>query len=161
MRIYWIDILKKGKLGIMARPRGNDWLEDEIRKLAHHGVDLLVSLLEESEVYELELEQEAFFCQKYQIDFLHFPIKDRNVPADASAFLACVEQIDEYVQRGQKLVLHCRMGIGRASLLAAGILTRNGIAYSHVFELISTHRGRQVPDTEEQVIWFNSIYKAH
>jgi hypothetical protein len=30
-RIYWIDDLESGQLGIMPRPRGGDWLEDEIQ----------------------------------------------------------------------------------------------------------------------------------
>jgi hypothetical protein len=28
--IYWINIPGDGKLGIIPRPRGGDWLEDEI-----------------------------------------------------------------------------------------------------------------------------------
>ena len=46
VRIYWIDDFESGRLGIMPRPRGGDWLEDEIRSLKVSGVDAVVSLLE-------------------------------------------------------------------------------------------------------------------
>jgi hypothetical protein len=31
--IYWLDDSQSGRIGIMPRPRGGDWLEDEIRAL--------------------------------------------------------------------------------------------------------------------------------
>lgn len=160
MRIYWIDIFKKGKIGIMARPRGNEWLEDEIMLLAHRGIELLVSLLEEDEVYELELEREAHLCKKHGIAFLNFPIKDRSVPANSEAFRVLVKQVDEYLEKDKRLVIHCRMGIGRASLLAAGILVYKGIDSQLVFELISEYRRLTVPDTPDQINWLKRLYKA-
>jgi len=42
----------------MARPRGNEWLEDEILSLKRQDVQVIVSLLERNEVYELGLEKE-------------------------------------------------------------------------------------------------------
>ena len=56
--IYWIDQLAPHRLAIMPRPRGGDWLEDEIRSLRLEGVDVLVSLLTETEARELELDSE-------------------------------------------------------------------------------------------------------
>lgn len=29
VKIYWVEQKKKGRLGMMARPRGGEWLEDE------------------------------------------------------------------------------------------------------------------------------------
>jgi hypothetical protein len=58
--IYWIT----DSLAIMPRPRGNDWLEDEIISYRNYGVDIVVSLLESSEIYELEIEKEEFWCKE-------------------------------------------------------------------------------------------------
>ena len=43
----------------MTRPRGGDWLTDELRDLAVAGLDVLVSLLSAAEVAELDLGAEA------------------------------------------------------------------------------------------------------
>ena len=44
--IYWIRLDQPGAIGVMPRPRGGDWLEDEIANLCRLGVTTLVSLLE-------------------------------------------------------------------------------------------------------------------
>ncbi len=56
MRIHWIDQFEKGNIGMMSRPRGNEWLEDEIKKLTLFDVSMVVCLLERTEISELEIE---------------------------------------------------------------------------------------------------------
>ena len=52
MSLYWID--REGvRLGIMPRPRGNDWLSDDLRLLRQAGVDVIVSALTALEAEEL------------------------------------------------------------------------------------------------------------
>ena len=59
-RMYWIERFSNGaRLGIMARPRGEEWLLDEIEYLRKQNVLVLVSLLEKSEINELGLGKEA------------------------------------------------------------------------------------------------------
>ncbi len=60
VKVYWVTELHLGRLGIMSRPRGGDWLEDEIRSLSQSQVDAVISLLEQSEIIELELENYSF-----------------------------------------------------------------------------------------------------
>jgi len=153
--IYWIneDIVGEKMLGIMPRPRGNDWLEDEIKWLKIREVDYLVSLLEYNEINELELQREAELCQTNNIQFINFPIKDVNVPNEKEYFIQLVDSLNEYLNNSKKIVIHCRMGIGRSSILASGILIKRGMNAKDVFEVISKHRQLEVPDTEEQKKW--------
>ena len=159
--IYWINEKEVGDkmLGIMPRPRGNDWLEDEIKWLKIREVDCLVSLLESSEIHELELEKEAELCQINNIQFINFPIKDVNVPSEKEYFIKLVGRLNEYLNDSKKIVIHCRMGIGRASVLASAILIKRGINAEDVFKIISTHRELEVPDTEEQRKWVLNLEK--
>ena len=157
MRIYWIDKFKKGTLGMMARPRGNDWLEDEIRNLHFQGIDTVISLLEKYEETALEIEKEKDFCTKYNIEFISFPIRDRNVPKNTGGFVALVSTINTLLSEDKKVVIHCRMGIGRTSVVAAGVLIKNDFDATNVFDLLSTVRTLQVPDTDEQIQWVKKI----
>ncbi len=61
--VYWIEALAPGRLGVMPRPRGNDWLEDEVSSLVSEGVQFVVSLLTKDEVSELGLEREGALCR--------------------------------------------------------------------------------------------------
>ena len=67
VKIYWIAHVQLGRLAIMPRPRGGDWLEDEIHALRESKVDIIVSLLEPDEAVEFELEPEAACCRRLVI----------------------------------------------------------------------------------------------
>ncbi len=160
MRIYWIDTYEQGNIGMMARPKGNDWLEDEIIKLNKLGINMVVSLLEKHEERELNIEKEHEFCPKHNIEFINFPIKDRGVPKDINSFLQLISSINQRLKHGKKIAIHCRMGIGRTSILAAGALIRNGNDPESVFEFLSEKRTLTVPDTNEQIEWVQSLKNA-
>ncbi len=83
--IYWIPSAPGPPLGIMPRPRGGDWLEDEIHFLRSHGVDVLVSLLGAGEVKELDLADEEAACRTLGLHFLSFPTLDRSIPDSTPA----------------------------------------------------------------------------
>ena len=57
--IYWIPGPWAGRLAILARPRGGDWLVDEIEGWRDAGVQVIVSLLSEEETTELGLADEV------------------------------------------------------------------------------------------------------
>ncbi len=152
MRIFWVnDFFATGKLGMMARPRGKDWLEDEILKLKHHDIDVIVSLLEREEELELAIEQEKQFCEKYSIEFVSFPIQDRSIPLNKKEFDNFIDQLYKELQQGKNIVIHCRMGIGRTSLVCASLLLKTGIEKEKVFDILSKTRTLSVPDTQEQI----------
>lgn len=134
----------------MARPRGGDWLEDEISLLYERGIEVIVSLLEASEVDELELQQESACCESQGILFLSFPIPDYGTPSSRNATIRFVEQLHELIQAGKSLVIHCRQGIGRSSIIAAAVLRLCGFSTEEAFHRIAVARGRSVPDTPEQ-----------
>ena len=43
--LYWVDGPWLGKLALAARPRGGDWLEDEMANWRRAGIDTVLSLL--------------------------------------------------------------------------------------------------------------------
>lgn len=158
MRIYWTNNVEPGNLGLMARPRGNDWLFDEIRTLKMYGTDILVSLLEHSELAELELLHEPSICDELSIKFISFPIKDRSIPTNKKDFRTLAGQLNNELEHGRKIVIHCRMGIGRTGMLAAGILMQQGFDANSSFEFLSKVRTLNVPDTNEQIEWMTNTF---
>ncbi len=158
-KIYWINEAQIGhqRIGTMARPRGNDWLTGEMKGLKSRGVDGLVCLLTLAEMKELKLTEEAALCRQSEMEFYHFPIEDINVPQSKRAFLNLVTQLTHKVREGQRLVMHCRMGIGRSSLLAGAIMIQLGYAGKDVFDIIGQYRGLRVPDKEMQKEWLLGV----
>jgi protein-tyrosine phosphatase len=152
MTPFWVQT-KVVQLAIMPRPRGEDWLCDDIKLLKEAGVDIIVSALTLEEAGELGLFQEAECCQKNGIEFVSFPIEDRSVPDSILEFGELLDSTQKYLNDGRAVVVHCRAGIGRSSLIAACLLLRNGFSVESAFEALSEARGCPVPDTPEQRAW--------
>jgi len=149
--IHWIPGESGERLGIMARPRGGDWLEDEIKAWLDDGAHTVVSLLEPAEVTELELEAEQSFCLRSGLDFISFPIPDRGIPEGRSKMVQLVRRLRSAIVSGKRVAIHCRQGIGRSSMVAAIVLLSLDATGNQVFSTISGARGCTVPDTPEQV----------
>ena len=156
MSLYWIDS-KSFRLATMARPRGGDWLADDIASLRQAGVRVVVSALTSGEMEELELAKEETTCVEHGLRFYGFPIEDRMVPAEVDGFAGFIDGLDAELKATAPVVIHCRAGIGRSSLIAACLLIRQGFEAEEALTVIEKARGLPVPDTAEQRLWIKQF----
>jgi predicted protein tyrosine phosphatase len=155
--LHWMDGPWPGRLAISARPRGGDWLDDELASWRKSGVDEVVSLLTPEEVESLELQNEAARSWEAGMQFRCFPIVDRWVPASKRDALRLIEDLDRELAAGKNISIHCRQGIGRAGLIAASLLVARGLPPAGALERISLARGVTVPETAEQRAWVDAF----
>jgi protein-tyrosine phosphatase len=156
--IYKVFEIGKGTLSVMAKPVSGEWIEDEFSGLRKLGVGKVISLLERDEEIEVGLQAEIELCHKNDLDFCSFPIPDRGLPQTEAAKVLIEATLHE-IQSGMHVVIHCRAGIGRTGIIAGAILVVSGMEAKQALALISTARGVQVPDTEEQIEWLMSYGK--
>ncbi len=158
--LHWIQDVAPLRLAFSPRPRGGEWLAEEVAHWRAAGVDTVVSLVEGAEERELQLEQEPVFCRTYGIEFVSFPIKDRAVPSSPDAVASLVDWIVSDLRRGLGVLVHCRMGIGRSGVVAACVLHALGHKYDVLFPILSRARGYPVPDTPAQADWVRRYTKS-
>jgi len=151
--LFWIAGPWRGRLAIATRPRGGDWLEDEVSSWRRAGIDVVVSLLESNEEDELDLVDEHRAAEKDGIRFISFPIPDRGVPASVPAAMSLMTSVASALEEGKSVAVHCRQGIGRSGLIAAGILATSGMHPEQAIEIVSDARGLPVPETTDQRLW--------
>ncbi len=151
--LYWIEGPWPGRLAISARPRGGDWLEDEVRSWKQSDVNVIVSLLTDDEIASLDLAHEAELCRAHGLQFLSFPVVDRSVPSSRRVTLDLLKKLDCALIEGKNLLIHCRQGIGRAALIAISLLVLSGVDPETAFQSVSASRGVSVPETTEQRKW--------
>ena len=149
-KLYQVGNSRPGKLFLSSRPRGGDWLEDEVLGWRQSGIDTVVSLLTSEEEQELGLVEEASEARKYNLSFVSYPIPDRGVPSDTSTLSNLLETIQRDLQQGKNVLVHCRQGIGRTGLIAASLLVLDGMEPESAIHEVSNVRGIQVPETPEQ-----------
>jgi protein-tyrosine phosphatase len=151
--VFWIEGDANTALAIVLRPRGNDWLEDELIRTQQSGVQTLVSMLEDEEAESLGLSEEKKIAEQLRLGFLSFPIADRTTPTDVPFFREFIASAADRLRAGERLGIHCRGSIGRASIAAACMLIHLGWNREAALAAIEAARGCVIPDTEEQRAW--------
>ncbi|MGH1539778.1 MAG: protein-tyrosine phosphatase family protein [Arenicella sp.] len=129
--IYAVEQIGEGLLSVMAKPVSG-------------GGD---------EVYELGLQNEQSLAEKNAMQFLSYPIKDRGLPESILDYSVFIQRLYKDLLHGINTVIHCRAGIGRTGIVAAGVLLHCGYDAKSAFSCISAKRRVSVPDTQEQIDW--------
>ena len=124
--LHWIEGPWPGKLALAARPRGGDWLSDEIASWQQAGVDTIFSLLTSDEEKDLDIRPEEAIAGSRGMRFLRLPIPDREVPPSEEQLSESLGKLQAELEMGRNVVLHCRQGIGRTGLVAACLFVSNG-----------------------------------
>lgn len=138
-----------GRLGMMSRPPGGQWLADDLGALRETGVDKLVCALTEHDMERLGLLHEPETAAAVGLDYVSFPITDLGVP-DATDLIRLSQTLASEVKGGRFVVAHCFGGVGRSGLIVGATLIQLGASAEQAVELISTARGTRAPETEGQ-----------
>jgi protein-tyrosine phosphatase len=154
-KLYWVDGPWPGKLALAARPRGDDWLEDEIANWRREGVDTVLSLLTSEEENDLGLSHEARGVKVKGMQFVSFPIPDREVPNSDAKVAKALEKLDADLSAGKNVVVHCRQGVGRSGLISAALLVMKGFSPEAAVKSLGAARGTSVPETAAQRRWID------
>jgi protein-tyrosine phosphatase len=153
--LYWLDGSWPGRLAVGPRPRGGDWLKDDIAGWKRADVNAVLSLLTPEEERDLDLRGEAGEVTTQGMDFTSFPIPDRQIPRSEAKWSEVLEKVARDLSRGKNVLVHCRQGIGRSGLVAACLLVKKGMSPGAAVESVSAARGMPVPETEEQRDWID------
>src|ERR1700733_10734044 len=92
--LHWVEGPWPGKLALAARPRGGEWLEDEITSWQRGGVNTIFSLPTDEEEHDLDIAREEAEERAHSMNFLSFPIADRQVPDSESNLAKALDLLD-------------------------------------------------------------------
>ena len=160
MTLQWIEEVPRGRLCVLPRPKGGDYLEEEIRAWSQAGVNLVASLLEPEETSRFELVREAELCMTHGIQFLSYPIPDHDVPRSKMATFSFALELSRALSQDKSVVIHCFAGLGRSVMMGGCVLALGGMPPDVAFERIATARGVPfVPEMEAQREWVEEFYE--
>lgn len=148
--VFWIKGNPPVPLAIVLCPRGDGRLEDELRRIKKSGVQTLVSMLESREAESLGLAEEGALAARLGLNFLSYPIPDTHIPSNAASFRAFVRGLAHRLRSGERIGIHCRGSIGRATVAAACALVEVGWESGAALIAVEVARRCPVPDTMEQ-----------
>lgn len=91
--------------------------------------------------------------------WLEFPIRDRSVPKDLTAFLALLDRLIGLLHRPTNvLAIHCAAGVGRTGTVAASLLVRMGLPPDDALALIE--KAGSEPETARQLAFVRKVLPA-
>lgn len=140
LRIDALEPLGGGRLGLTLCPGKQDphamtgpWARDLAQDLAAivaWGAGALVTLMETHELIALGVGDLGAAAGRHGLDWYHLPIRDAAVPdaAFAAAWPAASAALRGRLHAGGAVLVHCRGGLGRSGLVAAGLLIELGEA---------------------------------
>lgn len=126
---------------------------DELADWRSVGVDAVLSLLTPAEERDLDIENESREVEARGMQFLSFPIADRQAPEAQTEVAVLLERLDADLFAGKNVVVHCRQGVGRTGLIAACLLISKGWKPETTLSHLAAARGIPVPKTLKQRCW--------
>jgi ADP-ribosyl-[dinitrogen reductase] hydrolase len=127
----------EGCLGLTLCPGKKDFqrawnrdLEADLRVILEWGASTVVTLLEAHEFEFLKVSRLGERIQELGMRWIHLPIRDVDIPDRRfeEAWRTAGPDIHHRLRNGEKIVIHCRGGVGRSGLVAGLILVERGCA---------------------------------
>ena len=125
-----------GLLGLTLCPgkkdMSRDWyrnLEYDLREIHQWGAKTVVTLIEDFEFEMLQVNALGQKILSMGIHWVHLPIRDVSVPDHRfeKGWKVHGPMIHSSLDRGERILIHCRGGIGRTGLVAGQILIERGV----------------------------------
>ncbi len=118
---------------------------------------VIVSLLTPGKPNSFSSGREGESAAIQKIRYVSFPIADRDVPESVHDSLALFHDLAHELTNGRNVAVHCRQGIGRSALVAAGTLIVSGVIADKALAAVREARGLDVPETAAQREWVEQL----
>ncbi|MDX5893804.1 cyclin-dependent kinase inhibitor 3 family protein [Rubrobacter radiotolerans] len=162
--VNWIEQgPARDKLGMTLAPGVNAessfgfrWERDLAVDLRHlrdiHKADYLVSLMEDFEYGQYGMDDFFRSARDAGIKVMHFSIVDVGVPEDweENRYVGMILDIKNALERNEKVVLHCRGGLGRTGTVAACTLVTFGYKAEEAIRITRDSRPGAIQTLEQE-----------
>ena len=164
--------LGNGRLGLTFCPGkkgdsvfGAAWDRDldlDLDAIRDWGAVAVLTLIEAHEFDQLGVPGLGAAVTARGIRWFHFPIRDLDIPTDidAPAWTALSAQLHAELERGGRVLVHCRGGLGRAGTIAALLLIERGVSGPQAIRDVRAVRPGAI-ETAEQERWLIAHARHH
>ena len=152
----------QGKLGMSYAPGKQDGgqlylvrrdLNADLARLKQlHQIDVIVSLLQDVEYENLGIPHFFEEAGKLPVEVLRLPVADGAVPEEKKEVLTLITKINDRLNEGKNVLIHCKQGLDRTGIIAACLLIyRRGISPEEVIKLVQDARQNALRRSPNQI----------
>jgi len=134
---------------------GAPWERDlhlDLNAIELWGGAAVVTLVESHELDALGVPDLGTCVQRRGLQWHHLPIRDLDVPDAAfeATWPAVASQLRQMITQGQKVVVHCRGGRGRAGTVAACLFVEFGVSPKEAIKRVRAVRPHAIETVEQE-----------
>jgi len=136
---------------------GTHWHRDldvDLDRIQRWGATLILTLVELEELVELEVPHLGAAVTHRGMAWHHLPLPDRTAPTEDwnAQWIQCVrDKLHQRLAAGQKILIHCKGGLGRAGTVAARLLMEHGLVADAAMERVRLHRKGAIETMEQEI----------
>lgn len=125
---YWV-IAEKFLAGAYPGGMDEETTRKKVQSLIHAGIDCVIDLTQPGDAFTTYAKILASEAADYgiEIERVNFPIPDYDIPSD-ELMQKVLDCIDDHLDRGKRVYIHCIGGIGRTGTAVACYLVRHGMS---------------------------------
>jgi len=148
-----------GSLGLTLCPGKKDvsrsWNRDlstDLRAIRAWGATTVVTLIEDHEFRLLRIESLPDDVRALGMNWVHLPIVDVSIPDRRfqDAWVSDGPKLHDRLDAGEKILIHCRGGLGRTGLVAGRILVERGCAPKNAIQRIRSVRPHAIETSAQE-----------
>ena len=161
LRVDWIDneLIGPGALGLTILPGRKDYsrsIDDDLQQLKKLGVDIIIPLITDDEFHQFGADELLKEYDKNGFIVHRLPIMDQLVSSEQE-MRSLIKFMDEQIQDGKKIMVHCVGGLGRSGMAAASYLKFKGLNADKAIEVIRKTRGPRAVESKIQEEFVQNI----
>jgi len=141
-----------GRLGITLLPGRKDYnrkIREDMATMRNKGVTHVVTLIMGDEFAQYGVDDLLENYREGGFTVRHFPIKDQRIPT-VRHVMELMEWMDDIIQQGNTILVHCVGGLGRAGLVAACYLIYRGQTPEDAIAEVRRVRSARAVETKVQ-----------
>lgn len=155
-----------GRIGLTACPGAVAWpharsagaLDVDLAAIAAWGAAALVTLVEGFELTLLGVDNLGERARAQGLAWWHLPVTDGATPSAGfeRAWREAGPALHAHLTAGERVVVHCNAGLGRAGTVAARLLIERGMAAEEAIAAVRRARPGAI-QTHEQEAWLRAF----
>lgn len=117
-------------------------VENDIEAIKQWGADAIISLVNDKEMSIYKVEDLGEQITKAGMQWFHHPFEDGGVPCNnfRERWQTQREKMLAILNKGGKVMVHCRGGKGRTGLIVAQLMLELGIDFDHTVSEVQNNR---------------------
>ena len=131
----------------------NERLISDLLSIRIWGADTILTLMDDTELRALGVSDLGSYAETFNMKWLQLPIPTAGTPDEDlnTMWREYGSHLCDLLRSNQRVVIHCRDGVGRAGPVAAHLLTKMGIPPEQAFTEVANSRLKRLrPHTQEK-----------